>query len=87
MATEISIERNLDKCDHFKPMSTGVSPLALIKGMVSFSSALLFTGISIFFIIKILNVRASGDLREELAQPLLYMDYSGKLRIQQGKTA
>ncbi|XP_023475214.2 apolipoprotein B-100 [Equus caballus] len=34
VATEISIERNLDKCDHFKPMSTGVSPLALIKGMI-----------------------------------------------------
>ncbi|CAD7676392.1 unnamed protein product [Nyctereutes procyonoides] len=34
MATEISIERNLEKCDHFKPISTGVSPLALIKGMV-----------------------------------------------------
>ncbi|XP_038308947.1 apolipoprotein B-100 isoform X1 [Canis lupus familiaris] len=34
VATEISIERNLEKCDHFKPISTGVSPLALIKGMV-----------------------------------------------------
>uniref|UniRef100_A0A8C3VXS5 Apolipoprotein B n=1 Tax=Catagonus wagneri TaxID=51154 RepID=A0A8C3VXS5_9CETA len=32
-ATEISIERNLEKCDHFQPISTGVSPLALIKGM------------------------------------------------------
>lgn len=42
MATEISIERNLEKCDGFEPVSTGVSPLALIKGMVSFPSALLF---------------------------------------------
>lgn len=33
MATEISIERNLEKCDQFQPVSTGVSPLALIKGM------------------------------------------------------
>ncbi|KAK1333256.1 hypothetical protein QTO34_006797 [Cnephaeus nilssonii] len=33
VATEISIERNLEKCDHFKPVSTGVSPLALIKGL------------------------------------------------------
>lgn len=42
VATEISIERNLEKCDGFEPVSTGVSPLALIKGMVSFPSALLF---------------------------------------------
>ncbi|XP_032209094.1 apolipoprotein B-100 [Mustela erminea] len=34
VATEISIERNLEKCDHFKAVSTGVSPLALIKGML-----------------------------------------------------
>ncbi|XP_058407707.1 apolipoprotein B-100 [Diceros bicornis minor] len=34
VATEISIERNLEKCDNFKPISTGVSPLALIRGMV-----------------------------------------------------
>lgn len=33
VATEISIERNLEKCDHFQPISTGVSPLALIRGM------------------------------------------------------
>ncbi|XP_061024609.1 apolipoprotein B-100 isoform X1 [Eubalaena glacialis] len=33
VATEISIERNLESCDHFQPISTGVSPLALIKGM------------------------------------------------------
>nr|KAF6428922.1 apolipoprotein B [Molossus molossus] len=33
VATEISIERNLEKCDRFKPVSTGVSPLALITGM------------------------------------------------------
>ncbi|XP_045405079.1 apolipoprotein B-100 [Lemur catta] len=33
VATEISTERNLQQCDHFKPISTGVSPLALIKGM------------------------------------------------------
>lgn len=43
VATEISIERNLEKCDHFKPVSTGVSPLALIKGLVSLTSALLFS--------------------------------------------
>ncbi|XP_045436454.1 apolipoprotein B-100 isoform X1 [Pipistrellus kuhlii] len=33
VATEVSIERNLEKCDHFQPVSTGVSPLALIKGL------------------------------------------------------
>uniref|UniRef100_A0A8D0R7F0 Vitellogenin domain-containing protein n=1 Tax=Sus scrofa TaxID=9823 RepID=A0A8D0R7F0_PIG len=33
VATEISIERNLEKCDRFQPISTGVSPLALIRGM------------------------------------------------------
>uniref|UniRef100_A0A8C5VZQ1 Apolipoprotein B-100 n=1 Tax=Microcebus murinus TaxID=30608 RepID=A0A8C5VZQ1_MICMU len=33
VATEISTERNLQQCDHFKPISTGVSPLALIRGM------------------------------------------------------
>ncbi|XP_035883587.1 apolipoprotein B-100 isoform X1 [Phyllostomus discolor] len=32
VATEISIERKLETCDHFEPVSTGVSPLALIKG-------------------------------------------------------
>ncbi|XP_008586190.1 PREDICTED: apolipoprotein B-100 [Galeopterus variegatus] len=33
VATEVSTERNLEQCDSFKPISTGVSPLALIKGM------------------------------------------------------
>ncbi|XP_029794426.1 apolipoprotein B-100 [Suricata suricatta] len=33
VATGISIERNLEKCDRFQPVSTGVSPLALIKGI------------------------------------------------------
>ncbi|XP_057599079.1 apolipoprotein B-100 [Hippopotamus amphibius kiboko] len=33
VATEISIERDLEKCDHFQPISTEVSPLALIKGL------------------------------------------------------
>ncbi|XP_007937481.1 apolipoprotein B-100 [Orycteropus afer afer] len=41
VATEISIERNLEKCDHFKPISTGVSPLAFIKGMVRPLSSLI----------------------------------------------
>ncbi|XP_050610545.1 apolipoprotein B-100 [Macaca thibetana thibetana] len=33
VATEISTERDLGQCDRFKPIRTGVSPLALIKGM------------------------------------------------------
>ncbi|XP_036891386.1 apolipoprotein B-100 [Sturnira hondurensis] len=33
VATEISIERKLERCDRFKPIHTGVSPLALIKGV------------------------------------------------------
>ncbi|XP_039743669.1 apolipoprotein B-100 isoform X2 [Pteropus medius] len=33
VATEVSIERNLKDCDHFRPASTGVSPLALIRGL------------------------------------------------------
>ncbi|XP_032149890.1 apolipoprotein B-100 [Sapajus apella] len=33
VATEISTERDLGRCDHFKPISTGTSPLALIKGI------------------------------------------------------
>ncbi|KAG8524806.1 Apolipoprotein B-100 [Galemys pyrenaicus] len=33
VATEASIERNLRECDHFQPVSTGVSPLALIRGL------------------------------------------------------
>ncbi|KAK2493270.1 hypothetical protein MC885_004097 [Smutsia gigantea] len=41
VATAISIERNLDKCDGFKPISTGVSPLALIKGMTRTLSTLI----------------------------------------------
>ncbi|KAM8776139.1 LOW QUALITY PROTEIN: apolipoprotein B-100 [Rhynchonycteris naso] len=41
VATEISIERNLEKCDRFKPMSTGVSPLALMKGMTDPLSTLI----------------------------------------------
>jgi apolipoprotein B len=35
VATEISTERNLQQCDGFQPVNTGVSPLALIKGLVS----------------------------------------------------
>ncbi|XP_050999322.1 apolipoprotein B-100 [Acomys russatus] len=34
VATEMSTERNLQQCDGFQPISTGVSPLALIKGLV-----------------------------------------------------
>lgn len=33
VATEISIERNLENCEHFRPVSTRVSPLALIQGL------------------------------------------------------
>uniref|UniRef100_G1QIQ2 Apolipoprotein B-100 n=2 Tax=Hylobatidae TaxID=9577 RepID=G1QIQ2_NOMLE len=33
VATEISTERDLGQCDRFKPIRTGISPLALIKGM------------------------------------------------------
>ncbi|XP_028635227.1 apolipoprotein B-100 [Grammomys surdaster] len=34
VATEMSTERNLQQCDGFQPISTSVSPLALIKGLV-----------------------------------------------------
>ncbi|KAL1783421.1 apolipoprotein B-100 [Sigmodon hispidus] len=34
VATEMSTDRNLQQCDGFQPISTGVSPLALIKGLV-----------------------------------------------------
>lgn len=40
-ATEISTERNLQQCDSFQPISTGVSPLALIQGLVRPLSTLL----------------------------------------------
>lgn len=55
VATGIAIERNLEKCDHFKPISTGVSPLALIKGMVSFTSTLLLALSTVLLVIKILG--------------------------------
>lgn len=55
VATEISIERNLEKCDHFKAISTGVSPLALIKGMVSFTSTLLLAMNTVLLSLKILE--------------------------------
>lgn len=59
MATAISIERNLGVCDGFKPISTGVSPLALIKGMVSFTPTLPVTLSSILFAIKTLECENS----------------------------
>ncbi|XP_029409841.1 apolipoprotein B-100 isoform X2 [Nannospalax galili] len=34
VATEMSTERDLQQCDGFQPISTSVSPLALIKGLV-----------------------------------------------------
>uniref|UniRef100_A0A5F9DG36 Apolipoprotein B n=1 Tax=Oryctolagus cuniculus TaxID=9986 RepID=A0A5F9DG36_RABIT len=34
VATELSTERNLQQCEGFQPMSTGASPLALIKGVI-----------------------------------------------------
>ncbi|KAL6051515.1 hypothetical protein STEG23_011320 [Scotinomys teguina] len=34
VATEMSTDRNLQQCDGFQPISTGVSPVALIKGLV-----------------------------------------------------
>lgn len=55
VATEISIERNLEKCDHFKPISTGVSPLALIKGMVSFMYTPLLALSIVLLVVKILE--------------------------------
>lgn len=55
VATGISIERDLENCDHFKPISTGVSPLALIKGMVSFTSTLLLVLSTVLLVIKILE--------------------------------
>ncbi|XP_006981496.1 apolipoprotein B-100 [Peromyscus maniculatus bairdii] len=35
VATEMSTDRNLQQCDGFQPISTAVSPLALIKGLVN----------------------------------------------------
>ncbi|XP_038607568.1 apolipoprotein B-100 isoform X1 [Tachyglossus aculeatus] len=32
-ATEMAIERNLKKCDHFSPISGDMSPLALVRGL------------------------------------------------------
>ena len=66
MATEISIERNLEKCDHFQPISTGVSPLALIRGMVSFTSALLCTLAAASSLLTLWNIRARRDPREKI---------------------
>ena len=66
VATEISIERNLGKCDHFQPISTGVSPLALIRGMVSFTSALLCTLAAASSLLTLWNVRARRDPREKI---------------------
>ncbi|XP_005400416.1 PREDICTED: apolipoprotein B-100 isoform X2 [Chinchilla lanigera] len=34
VATEMSTERNLQQCSGFQPISTGASPLALVKGLV-----------------------------------------------------
>lgn len=64
MATEISIERNLEKCDRFQPISTGVSPLALIRGMVRFTSALLFTLAASSLVLKFQNVGTKGSQRK-----------------------
>ncbi|KAM6180366.1 apolipoprotein B-100 [Erethizon dorsatum] len=33
VATEMSMERNLQQCSGFQPVSTGASPLALVKGL------------------------------------------------------
>ncbi|XP_006880780.1 PREDICTED: apolipoprotein B-100-like [Elephantulus edwardii] len=41
VVTEISINRNLSECDHFKPIATSVSPLALIKGRIDPLSSLI----------------------------------------------
>uniref|UniRef100_A0A8D2DWC7 Apolipoprotein B-100 n=1 Tax=Sciurus vulgaris TaxID=55149 RepID=A0A8D2DWC7_SCIVU len=41
VATEISTERDLQQCDGFQPISTGVSPLALTLGLVRRQSTLL----------------------------------------------
>uniref|UniRef100_A0A8C9PG79 Vitellogenin domain-containing protein n=1 Tax=Spermophilus dauricus TaxID=99837 RepID=A0A8C9PG79_SPEDA len=41
VATQISTERDLQQCDSFQPISTGVSPLALIQGLVRPLSTLL----------------------------------------------
>lgn len=76
VATEISIERNLEKCDGFEPISTGVSPLALIKGAVSFTSALLFTQALSSLLLTLWEVRNRRDLREA-AQLLPRTDSSG----------
>lgn len=64
VATEISIERNLEKCDHFKPVSTGVSPLALLKGLVSLTPALLFTLASL--LVNLWNAELVGISEKDL---------------------
>lgn len=70
VATEVSIERNLEKCDHFQPVSTGVSPLALIRGLVSLTSPLLLTLSPL--VVNFWNVEL-GEISEKDLPSLLFL--------------
>ncbi|XP_034515741.1 apolipoprotein B-100 [Ailuropoda melanoleuca] len=65
VATRISIERDLENCDHFKPISTGVSPLALIKGMLHPFSTLISSNQSCQYTLDPKNKHVSEAICKE----------------------
>ncbi|XP_077008302.1 apolipoprotein B-100 [Tamandua tetradactyla] len=81
VATEISIERNLEKCDHFKPVSTSVSPLAVIRGMIHPLSTLIRSSQSCQYILdsKRKHVSEAVCKEQHLFLPFSYKEKYGMM--------
>ncbi|XP_036882362.2 apolipoprotein B-100 [Manis javanica] len=81
VATAISIERNLGVCDGFKPISTGVSPLALIKGMTRTLSTMISSNQSCQYTLDPKRKHVSEAICKEqhLFLPFSYMNKYGMM--------
>ncbi|XP_042536666.1 apolipoprotein B-100 [Dipodomys spectabilis] len=81
VATEVSTERRLQQCDGFQPVGTGVSPLALIKGLVRPLSTLISSNQSCQYTLdpKRKHVSEATCREQHLFLPFSYMNKYGMM--------
>uniref|UniRef100_A0A8C5NVH8 Vitellogenin domain-containing protein n=1 Tax=Jaculus jaculus TaxID=51337 RepID=A0A8C5NVH8_JACJA len=81
VATQISMERDLQECDGFQPISTTVSPLALIKGLVRPLSTLISSSQSCQYTLdsKRRHVSEASCQEQHLFLPFSYKNKYGMM--------
>lgn len=75
IAAEISVRRNLKSCDNFNPIRDYVSPVALIKGLVSRPGR--YMGFSLYHVLLVPQTFKYNHLRYPKAKCPNFSIYSG----------